>query len=107
MKWPKPCLAALVLLTVACGTSVKVTRLTATLFAPTTVCEVFTTSTPDRPFTELALIEVYEGGSSLARKKAMQMGADAIILRTSSINGPQGLVRDTAYKMVFAAIKWK
>jgi len=92
---------------VACGPYVKVTQLAQTHHRPTTTCEVFTTTPPDRPYTELALIEVYEGGSAIAQEKAMQLGADAIILKDAIISGMRASDSGHNYKLTFIAVKWK
>lgn len=103
--------AILVFVLGACGTYIKVQQL-APPFPPTTACEVFTTSKPDRSYTELAIIEVYQGGNTitLARKKAMAMGADAIILtgraNYGAVTVAPGVV-GAAEKMIFVAVKYK
>lgn len=118
MKWVrygfltmKPARLGLVLLGLAalaaCGPRVKITRLVPAFPQPTTACEVFTTAPPDRPFVELALIEVYEGGSAVAREEAMQLGADAIILKKSVITGLWASPSGYNYKVIFVAVKWK
>lgn len=90
----------------ACGPYVKITRLAQTSFTPTTTCEVFTTTQPDRPYIELAIIEVYEGGSAVAQKKAMQLGADAIILKEAIVSGMRASDSGHNYRVTFIAVKW-
>jgi len=92
---------------VACGPHVKISRLVPAFPQPTTSCEVFIAAPPDRPFTELAVIEVFEGGSAVAQKKAMRLGADAIILKESVITGSWASPAGYNYKVVFIAVKWK
>jgi len=92
---------------VACGPYVKVTQLAQTPHRPTTTCEVFTTTPPDRPYTELALIEVYEGGTAIAQERAMQLGADAIILKEAIVSGMRASDSGHNYKVTFIAAKWK
>jgi hypothetical protein len=101
-------LALLVLaMLVACGPYVKVTQLAQTSHRPTTSCEVFTTAPPDRPYIELARIEVYEGGTAIAKERAMQLGADAIILKEAVVSGMRASDSGHNYKVTFIAVKWK
>lgn len=100
------------LICVGCATYVKVRPLAGGSFSPTSSCEVFTAAAPTRAFTELALIEVGQGGDTIgiAKKKAMAMGADAIIMRGSQAYGSVDLgggLTGTANKTTFVAIKWK
>jgi hypothetical protein len=100
------------LFTLSCGTYIKVTPLGSLTYPPTRTCEVFTAKVPDRPFTELALIEVYQGGKTIeiAKKRAMQMGADAIFMKGVEAYGSVPVtsgITGTANKTIFVAIKWK
>lgn len=100
------------LFALSCGTYVKVTPLGSLTYRPTPTCEVFTAKAPDRPFIELALIEVYQGGKTIeiAKKKAMQMGADAILMKGTEAYGSVAVapgIAGTANKTIFVAIKWK
>ena len=96
----------------ACSTYVKVRPIATTAYPPTTACEVFTTTTPDKPYIELAMIEVYQGGNSIeiAKKKAMGLGADAIILTGRANYGAVAVapgIVGAAEKMIFVAVKYK
>ena len=107
--------AFICLVTLSCGTYIKVNRISPQALAPTTSCEVYTSKVPDRPYEEIALLEVAEGGDRIqaARKKAMQLGADAIILQGERTAGgifiPVGtsVVYGTSNRMTFLAVKWK
>ena len=116
MKYPSRFVAMAFLVVVcACGIYIKVKYLASNSYPPTKACEVFTTTKPDRPYVELAILEVGEdvfGASQIdaAKKKAMQLGADAIILTGTRVNGAievsPGIV-GTTEKMVFVAVRWK
>ncbi len=114
MKPIEICAALLILATIGCAPYVKVTPLSPLTLAPTKTCEVFTTSEPNKPFTELALIELYEDRGdpiAIAQNKAMALGADAIYLKSmEAVGGTQvrtGTYAGATHKLVFVAIKWK
>ena len=105
------CLLTMLICT-ACGTYVKVMPLTQTRFAPTASCEVYTAAPPTQSFTEIAVIEVYEGGNTIAvaQKKAMALGANAIFLKGSAAYGSMEVtpgIAGTVNKQIFVAIRWK
>jgi len=105
-------MAAVLLAGVACGTYIAVKPLTQLRFPPTASCEIFTTKAPDRPYTEIAILEVSEGGNTIlaAQKKAMALGANAIVMKGQAVEGSialgNGLI-GTANKTIFVAVRWK
>lgn len=95
-----------------CSTYVKVTSLTPERFPATTACEVFTAGAPQRAYTEIALIEVGQGGDTIAiaQQRAAKLGADAIVMRGSEAYGSVDIgngISATVNKTTFVAIKWK
>lgn len=103
-------LAATLLALAGCWAYVGVTRLTQEAYPPTAACEVFAAGAPQRPYTEIAMIRVDQGNIETARKKAMELGADAIVMRGDEVSGSMALgngLIGTASKSVFVAVKWK
>jgi hypothetical protein len=98
------------LFVLACASPVKVSPIAPQPYPPTTSCEVFIEAAPDRAYVEIALIEVDAGTKHIetARKKAMSLGADAIILQ-ESVKVPVGDIAGYPRfnRTIYLAVKWK
>ena len=98
------------LIILACASPVKVSPIAPQAYPPTTSCEVFLEAAPDRASIEIALIEVDEGARHIetARKKAMSLGADAIILQ-ERVKVPVGDIAGYPRfnRTIYLAVKWK
>ncbi len=98
------------LFALGCASPVKVSPIAPQTFPRTTSCEVFLEAAPDRAYVEIALIEVDAGAKHIetARKRAMSLGADAIILR-ERVKVPVGDIAGYPRfnRTIYLAVKWK